>query len=310
MDLVMPTVEKKTLVWKPDSNQTFGVRMDHFLYDSFGGKLSRSHIRKMILGGAVAVNLSKIRVPTMQLRPGAKVEVWVDWSRVANRDELSEGQKKDLPILFEDQDLLVVEKPYGLTSQPTHDVARPNLFTMLKKRLEEQGHSTLGMHHRLDKETSGVMVFAKSDLANKSLSEQFQSHSIHKTYVGVVRRLDHAPGETWEVKSYLGQDPRKDGKKARYCSIRGGKFAHTRFEVLEHGSQFTKIRAIPITGRTHQIRVHCSESGYPILGDTFYGGAHAERMFLHAEKIELRHPKSGEIKIYISPCPESFSNSQ
>jgi 23S rRNA (cytosine1962-C5)-methyltransferase len=196
-------------------------------------------------------------------------------------------------VLFEDEHLLVVDKPAGLNTHAPSPFAGEGLYDWLRHR--EPRWATLAILHRLDKETSGVMVFGKTPLANRSLTEQFTARAVHKKYRLLTDRLVQR-GE-FTVKSPLV----RLGEK--YAGRPGGEPAETDFRVIESRAERTLVEAEPRTGRTHQIRVHAAESGFPILGDTLYGGPAAERVFLHAAELGFTHPASGTRCEFKSPTP-------
>lgn len=197
-------------------------------------------------------------------------------------------------IVFEDDLLLAINKPAGINTHSPSPFAGEGVYEWLRHR--EPRWADLAIVHRLDKETSGVMIFGKTTLANKSLTEQFTAHSIRKHYLLTTDRPVRAPkfvAESAIVR--LGE---------RYVSRpvhAGGDRAETRFEVLSEESGRTLVRAEPVTGRTHQIRVHAAEHGFPILGDSLYGGSAWPRVCLHAESLALRHPASGDSMTFRAP---------
>ena len=189
-------------------------------------------------------------------------------------------------VRFEDEHLLVVDKPAGVNTHAPSPFAGEGIYDWLRHR--EPRWETLAIIHRLDKETSGVMVFGKTPPANKSLTEQFTTREVHKKYLLLTDRP--VKQREFTVKSSLA----RVGEK--YASRPGGEPAETHFRVLETKTGQMLIEASPRTGRTHQIRVHAAESGFPILGDALYGGSKAERTFLHAAELSFKHPVTG------SPC--------
>lgn len=187
-------------------------------------------------------------------------------------------------VIYEDEHLLVVDKPAGVNTHAPSPFAGEGLYDWLRHR--EPRWATLAILHRLDKETSGVMVFGKTPLANRSLTEQFTAREVHKKYLLLTDR-PVKPGE-FTVKSSLV----RVGEK--YASRAGGEEAETHFKVIGQPGGRTLVEAQPRTGRTHQIRVHAAESGFPILGDVLYGGTAAERVFLHAAELSFQHPETRE----------------
>jgi 23S rRNA (cytosine1962-C5)-methyltransferase len=201
-------------------------------------------------------------------------------------------------VLFEDDHLLVVNKPAGMNTHAPGPFAGEGIYEWLKHR--EPRWANLAIIHRLDKETSGVIVFGKTPLANRSLTEQFTQRKVRKKYLLLTDR----PVKQSElvVKSKIVR------AGERYVSGTSGEVAETRFGVPASAglpnrlkAELQTIEAEPLTGRTHQIRVHASEKGFPILGDTLYGGSAFRRVCLHAAEITLRHPGSGEELTLRSP---------
>lgn len=186
-------------------------------------------------------------------------------------------------ILFEDEHLLVINKPAGVNTHAPSPFAGEGIYDWLRNR--ESRWERLAIMHRLDKETSGVMVFAKSPEANRSLEEQFRTSSIRKKY----KLLVNHPLATrqFTVVSALV----RTGERYRSRPLHaGGERAETRFQLMGENKGRTILIAEPITGKTHQIRVHIAEKGFPIVGDVLYGGVPANRLCLHAEELQLQHP--------------------
>lgn len=213
-------------------------------------------------------------------------------------------------VIFEDEHLLVINKPAGLSTHAASPYSGEGLYEWLRNREPRWAH--LAILHRLDKETSGVIVFGKTSLANRSLTRQFTERSIGKKYV--LLTASRAVQDKWMAKSRI----RRVGD--RYAGGMHGEPAETRFVVrpIENGTHFghaplgefassgpevpiRSIEAEPLTGRTHQIRVHAAESGCPVLGDTLYGGSPFHRICLHAAKLELQHPETGSPITFRAP---------
>jgi 23S rRNA (cytosine1962-C5)-methyltransferase len=194
-------------------------------------------------------------------------------------------------ILFEDDHLLVVNKPAGLNTHAPSPFGGEGLYDWLRDR--EPRWNRLALIHRLDKETSGLLVFTKTPLANRSLTEQFTRHAIRKKYQLVTDRQT-AQKEFTVVSALV----RVGGKYVSRPLHAGAACAKTRFRVVEQSIDCTLLEAEPFTGRTHQIRVHAAAEGIPIRGDTLYGGTPASRVFLHAEELKLKHPVAGEEMIF------------
>ena len=222
-------------------------------------------------------------------------------------------------MLFEDEWLLVVDKPAGMPTQPTLDARRASIFSTLKEYLQQRDGGTpyLGLHHRLDRDTSGVLLFTKDRKANAGTAALFAGKTMRKTYQALAVAGAACP-DSWEVKNYLGVIGRV-GKAGKYGAVRsGGDPAQTSFRVLERLPGALLIEARPHTGRTHQIRVHLAEDGHPILGDAFYGGpmqlpagpgrgvVPAARVMLHAGALEFLHPVTKAALLVRSPLPADF----
>ncbi len=283
--------------------------------------LSKAKIRKLIIAGAVYLNGKRVRIASKIIFLGARVEVYVDLERLNLGLQAQEMifQMTEEAVLFEDEYLIVVNKPAHLPTQPTLDEARANLFLEVKKFLARRAGKSiseiyLGLHHRLDRDTSGVVLFTKSQMANPGVADLFSHHQIEKIYQALsTSPLNRSPEKVWEVKNYLGEENRRSGKKSRYASVRaGGKYAHTELCLLFEQGGFYGFQARPFTGRTHQIRVHLSESGFPIFGDLFYGGVSqlgnqvAPRMMLHALQLKWIHPIFKTEILVKSPLPRDF----
>jgi len=193
-------------------------------------------------------------------------------------------------VLFEDEHLLAVHKPAGWNTHAPGPYAGEGIYDWLRAR--EPRWSSLAILHRLDKETSGIIVFGKTPLANKSLTQQFTERRVHKNYIFFT---DH---EVFPKEFTVKTGIRRIGEK--YASQPGGEVAETKFKLVADAkfavdsAGLKMVNAEPLTGRTHQIRVHAAESGFPILGDTLYGGTASSRVFLHAGEIAFMHPATNQ----------------
>jgi len=213
-------------------------------------------------------------------------------------------------ILYEDPDLLIVDKPPGLVAHATVDPKRDHLVAALRRFLSardgEVGH--LAQHHRLDKETSGAVLFCRNPEHDAALGAAFAERRVEKVYWAVVPRREDEPfppGIT-ELDGYLA--PHK-GPGGRTLVVRsGGKPARTRVRMLRASDDRLLVEARPLTGRTHQIRVHLADLGFPILGDDLYGGVtpDTKRLLLHALRLEFDHPARDERVRVMAPPPRAF----
>ncbi|MNK93927.1 Ribosomal large subunit pseudouridine synthase C [compost metagenome] len=215
------------------------------------------------------------------------------------------------PILFEDDYYLVAEKPAGLPSQATVDKSRPDFYTLLKAQVQAPPHSLayLGLHHRLDRDTSGVMIFTKQKAANESLALLFKEHRIQKTYLCLTKKKKKIQDE-WTVENFLAEFRDAKLKKIRMRSVlSGGQKAITDFKVLQEYAAGFLIQAQPRTGRMHQIRVHLAESALGIFGDDIYPCLNipqAPRLMLHAHALEFEHPFTQQKIRVESPMPQDM----
>lgn len=269
------------------------------------------------------MNRHRNKVPATELFAGAVLEVYYDESKLDLSTSVEKAPVIRLSaehILFEDESIILVNKPAGVPTQPTVDPGRPNLFDLTKKFLAQRagkgGEPYLGLHHRLDRDTSGVVLFTKREEANKGVADLFSGHQIQKTYQCLVVKNPQSPvyqsGESFEVKNFLGKISAKN-ETSRYGSVKsGGDPAHTDFRVLEVFREGYWLEARPKTGRTHQIRVHASELGLPILGDPLYFPRNvftmiqSPRLMLHALRLEFLHPITGVPMKVEAPLPDDF----
>lgn len=200
-----------------------------------------------------------------------------------------------IPVLHEDADLLVVEKPAGLLSVPGKDPAHADC---LISRLQARDPQTF-LLHRLDMDTSGVMVFARNKAAQRHLGLQFERRVLEKEYEALVSNPIAA--EAGQIDAPLIVDwPNRPLQKVCYET---GKAALTKWHVIARIDQVTRVRLVPHTGRSHQLRVHLQSIGAPIIGDRFYKGRPAARLMLHSSRLKLRHPDGGAWHSFVSNVP-------
>jgi len=293
-----------------------GQRLDQVL--SARLPASKAKARMLIIAGAVYLNGKRVRIASKNLLPGAIIVAFIDDAKLA-----AGGPSKDRHfvfmashIVFEDEWLVAVDKPPGLPTQPTLDEARENLYGALKKFIATRDGAAatyVGLHHRLDRDTSGVILFTKSKAANAKVGQLFSEHLAQKTYVCIVPRAGRRapPSKQWTVNNFLARTP---GKSSRMRSVKsGGDVAHTDFKVIEDMSGLSGgwlIEAKPRTGRMHQIRVHLAEAGLSILGDQAYGAPETEaasRVMLHAANLTFPHPITNLETSVSAPIPEDFN---
>lgn len=284
---------------------------------------SKSKVRKLIVAGAVYINRRRVRIASKPVFANAEIEIYIDFEKLgSNTAPLVPFEMTADRILFEDDYLIVVNKPPGLPTQPTLDEARDNLFNSVKKFLANRsGQSVsqvyLGLHHRLDRDTSGVILLTKSKEANPGIAKAFASHSVQKVYQALCfyrgKSTSKELPKTWSIKNYLGRSKETSGKTSKFCSVKsGGDLAVTEFKIIKQKENILWVEARPLTGRTHQIRVHLSENQMPILGDPLYGGPEHlceisfGRVMLHASCLMLEHPTSGKPLMIEAPLPVDY----
>lgn len=312
---------KKTSLVVPKECE--GLRIDQalavLLPKASGMELSKGKIRKLIIAGAVYLNSGRIRIASKSVRAGAKVDVFIDAEKLGAFEQPRAFGLSAADIFFEDEWILGVRKEAGLPTQPTLDEARANLYALLKKFLKDRDGKEpyVGLHHRLDRDTSGVMLFTKAKEANAEVGRLFQEHHAQKTYLAIVGTFGKPlPGE-WVVDNFLARDKGKSGKMRSVKS--GGDRALTSFRTLvqtkpsANTAGFALVEAKPRTGRMHQIRVHLSEGGSPIIGDLTYGGSanytgldRIPRVMLHAASLTFPHPITKLEITFNAPLPTDF----
>ncbi|MCD2436217.1 RluA family pseudouridine synthase [Acidaminococcus sp. NSJ-142] len=220
-------------------------------------------------------------------------------------------QNIPLDILYEDEDVIVINKPRGMVVHPAAGNPDGTLVNALLYHCHDlsgiNGVVRPGIVHRLDKDTSGVMIAAKNDLAHLSLSQQIQSKEAKRTYLAIVR--GNIKEDQGHIETQLDRDP-KDRKKMAVVA-QGGRFAATDYQVLERYGKFTVVRCKLLTGRTHQIRVHMTYIGHPLVGDPKYGPQKTcfsiEGQALHSETLTFRHPRTQEWMTFEAPVPQDMA---
>jgi 23S rRNA pseudouridine1911/1915/1917 synthase len=285
-----------------------GRRLDRWLSERIP-ELSRVRVQKLIREGLVRVNGEPVTKPSAPVEPEMRVEIEIP----ASESQQLEPEEMPLEILYEDDDIVAVNKPSGMVVYPAAGHAHGTLVQGLLyggRQLASVGAPERpGVVHRLDKETSGVIIFAKSDSAYYALVKQFKERAMEKLYLALARGL--LQEETGEIEAPLGRDPRH--RKRIGVRAYGGRPAHTTFRVLRRfeDENVTFLEARPHTGRTHQIRVHLAAIGHPIVGDPLYGPRdrqrkRAPRLMLHAWKLAFTHPGTGERVELTAPPPPEF----
>lgn len=276
-------------------------RLDHFLARLLA-PLSRTRVQRLIEEGAVTVN-GRREPARRKLAPGERVLV-----QIPTFSGLPPAAVESVPIVYEDADVIVVDKPAGLVVHPAGphrtDTLIQRLWPKLSAGWAETGRRPAtdrpGVVHRLDKGTSGVMVIAKTPAAAENLSRQFADRTVKKTYWALVQGALTSPGR---IRSLVGRSRQAPQK----MSTETGRPSETEYTVIKnfptHTPPTTLLEVRPRTGRTHQIRVQLAALGHPLVGDTLYGGPPGPRPLLHAHQLEFRHPKTGKKLVFKAKTP-------
>ena len=247
------------------------------------------------MAGGLRVRGRPLRAPGRRIDGGAALELIVRPELV--RRDLGPSSLDEAHILYEDDALIAVDKPPGLATVPSADLRRPSLVGLVEGLLRSRARGgrsaprSLGVHQRLDQDTSGVVLFVKDPAANAGLAAQFAAHTVEKTYLALTERPARLPPKAWRRDDMVGDRP-----------------AVTDFVVAEVLARGLLVEAHPRTGRKHQVRVHLADAGMPLLGDRRYGGESGEapRVMLHAARLSLRHPLTDAPLSVESPFPVDF----
>ena len=307
----MPTLDDsltRTIVVSSDEE---GVRLDTFLASQIEG-WSRARLQQLIADEEVLVN-GKPSKASHKLRVKDEIEVEL----VASPAEAFEPEDLPLEVVYEDEALIVVNKPAGLVVHPAAGIHSGTLANALAYHFDQLstkgGNIRPGIVHRIDKDTSGLLVVAKTELAHEKLADQFRDRTVFKSYLALVHGVMER--ETGRIDQPLARDPRN---RTRMAIIRGGRSALSLYRVQRRFERFTLLNVEIKTGRTHQIRVHLASLKHPVVGDNLYGGGRDNtvrdnklrveirklgRQFLHAAELRSVHPVSGEQMRFQAPLP-------
>lgn len=291
-----------------------GERLDRFLASALAG-LSRARIQRLLAEGHVAFVGGGSAKPSARLLGGERILVTIPAPRPAK----PAPEERPLDVLFEDSHVLVIDKPAGIVVHPAPGHDRGTLVNALLFRADRLsgigGVARPGIVHRLDKDTSGILVVAKTDAAHASLAAQFAGHLVDRRYHAVV--WGRPPRERGTVETLVGRHPVHRKKMAVLRS--GGRRAVSHFRLLESRGGFSRIEFRLETGRTHQVRLHCAHLGCPVVGDDVYGKPRrivlggpparpivVSRFLLHAFFLGFAHPLTGELLRFETPDPPEF----
>ncbi len=286
-------------------------RLDRFLAAQVP-ELSRSAAQRLIEAGQVTVNGEPVKA-SYKTRPGDRVVVLLPG------DEPLKLVAEAIPlqIVYEDTDLLVVDKPAGMVVHPAPGHSSGTLVNALLARYPElavAGGDRPGIVHRLDRDTSGLIVVARNDRTRRALQRQFKERQVHKAYLALLE--GHLQPAWGRIEAPIGRDPHH---RQRMTVLPGGREALTEYHVLEQfahsvgpaAGDYSLVEAEPLTGRTHQIRVHFASIGHPVVGDAVYGRRRSRlavpRQFLHARRLAFKHPRTGQRLEFEAPLPADLA---
>ncbi len=284
-----------------------GTRLDKYLSERIP-ELSRSSTRRLIDAGQVTVNDEPARA-SYRVKSGDLLAVWLPSLTTPEPTP----EPIPLQVVHEDEVLLVVDKPAGMVVHPAPGHPGGTLVNALLARfpeLADAGNDRPGIVHRLDRDTSGLILVAKQEKARRALQRQFKERQVHKTYLALLH--GHLQPHWGRIEAPIGRDP---NHRQRMAVLAGAREAITEYHVLRrltaqegHAAEiYSLVKAEPQTGRTHQIRVHFASIGHPVVGDPVYGrrrsGLDVPRQFLHAQRLEFRHPVSGHRLELEAPLP-------
>ncbi len=284
-----------------------GKRLDLYITDFFKQKnfgLSRVFIQKLILDGMVKLKNSNLKLSAHhKIKSGEEFSVFI----AEKKTSPVEPENIPLDIVYEDEDLAVINKPAGLVVHPAPGNPGHTLVNALIhhfKKLSDINPQRPGIVHRLDKETSGLLVVAKNNFSHLSLAKQFAEHSIKRKYIALVKGKMEFDENIIEVP--IARHPYKRMSMAAGIG-KEPKYARTYYRTLKRAQDFSFLELEPFTGRTHQLRVHLAFLGHPVLGDSKYGKNNAFiRLALHAKYLGFIHPRTAKFVEFSSPIPKEF----
>lgn len=280
-----------------------GIRLDKFLSENTN--YTRSKIEEMIERELISLN-GKSSKRSTKVQKGDTIEIPDDYNKETNLKE----ENIALDILYEDDYILVVDKPSGMVVHPGAGNFEHTLVNALLGHTKNLSHDETnvrpGIVHRIDKDTSGVLLVAKTDEVHALLSESFKNKTIKRVYIALL--VGTLPSNTATIDAPIGRDPNNRLRMA--VTKDNSKEAITHLKVVKRYDKFTLVEARLETGRTHQIRVHTKYIGHPVYNDPIYYSSHSTKFgqFLHAKSLEFDHPITKEHLYFESPLPEEFAN--
>jgi 23S rRNA pseudouridine1911/1915/1917 synthase len=277
------------------SEDQHNQRLDVFAAEAMP-RLSRAFVQKLASDGRVTVNGSSVKAGH-KVKTGDAVIVDYDES------ELGAIPSIDLPVIYEDEDCVVINKPAGVLTHTQGEFNNePSVASFLRNKVTDLEGTRAGIVHRLDRATSGVILGAKNSKALSAFQKQFAQRKTKKTYMAIVE------GHLKENEALIDMPIERNPKApATFRVGPNGKSAKTHYKVLEENAGYSLVELKPETGRTHQLRVHLQQIGHPIVGDPLYGhGKHGDRLYLHALSLEITMPTSRERKVFTAPLPSEF----
>ena len=278
-----------------------GTRIDKYVSENCPD-ISRTHAQKLIEGGHITINGRAVK-SGQKLQKGDRVDITIPPSPPVNLT----AEPIPLKILYEDNDLMVVDKAAGLTVHPAPGHLSGTLVNAVLAHLPDLKAGAVdrpGIVHRLDKDTSGLIIVAKNPVSHMRLSDQFKNREVTKVYLTLVR--GHLIPEKGIIEASIGRHPVERKKMA---VVARGREARTEYNVIRYINNYTLLEVRPKTGRTHQIRVHLSAVGFPVEGDATYGvkSKYVSRQFLHASRLGFRLPSTGEYREFQSELPDDLA---
>lgn len=295
------------MILNVDSDDKVNIRLDSFIKSY--SELSRTYIASLIDEGYVTVNDNIVEKASYKTKFNDVINVTEKEIEVLD----IEAENLPLDILYEDDDILIINKERGMVVHPSNGHESGTLVNAIMYHCKDKlssinGVIRPGIVHRIDKDTSGILCICKNDESHKNIAEQFKEHSNVRKYLAIVK--GEITKDSGEIDKPIGRDKRN---RLRMAVDKDGKEAITKFKVLKRFSGYTYIECELLTGRTHQIRVHMKDMGYPLLGDLLYGKVDRnfkdlDGQILHAYYLEFNHPRTNERMIFKSDLPEYFTN--